>query len=63
MKIDVCVSCGQYHTEYEVCEATGYAKKTEEKPIKNNDGYRDQKKKNFKRPPVDKMIKWEYRKN
>lgn len=63
-KIDVCPACGEYHTDYDLCGATGQVRKKEELTDKE---FRDRndarKRKNFRRPPVDKMIHWSQRKN
>lgn len=63
MKIDVCAVCGQYHDE-ESCESAYRTRKPKpsqsafgkEEKFHNHERPED-KRKSFKRPPVDKMYR------
>lgn len=66
MKIEHCSVCGQYHSDNE-CEATDQTiELTKFEKIRRQRNFDSsppkEKNKGFRRPPADKMIKWEYTK-
>ena len=62
MKVEVCSACGQYHDLNSDCDVEATSGRFEK--IRRQRDFDSsppkEKEKGFRRPPVDKSLKWEY---